>query len=187
VARFRCSSIFLTGLSVIVAVASAACAQSPDDHPVAPSTTASATPPGASPPATAPPVPPASKVTVTTTAHSYQVGAVVTASIANGLDRPIYTDDFKTACGIAYLQRSSGGTWTDITGCRLGRPTMTVKIGAGLSREVQFDPYSFHLTAGKAGPGFGAGTYRVKFTCRFDADMGVDDPMVAYSTEFQVG
>jgi hypothetical protein len=129
----------------------------------------------------------AGKVTVTTTAHSYAVGGVITASIANGLDRAVYTDDFKTACSIATVQRLDAGMWTDITGCRLGRPTMTVKIAAGLGRSVTFDPYSFHLTAGKAGPAFGPGTYRVKFTYRFDADMGIEDPMVAFCAEFKVG
>jgi hypothetical protein len=126
------------------------------------------------------------KVTATVDEPSYRAGAVVSATIANGLSRPIFTTDFKTACTIAFLQRQASGAWTDVTGCRLGRPTATVTIGPGAGRAVEFDPHSFHLTHGGSGLAFGAGSYRVKFTYRLETGPEGDQPLSAYSAEFPI-
>jgi hypothetical protein len=126
------------------------------------------------------------KVTVTVDEPSYRAGATVSATIANGLSHPIFTTDFKTACTIALLQRQASGAWTDIIGCRLGRPTATVTIGPGAARTVEFDPHSFHLTHGDTGLAFGAGSYRLKFTYRLESAPEGDEPLTAYSAEFTI-
>jgi hypothetical protein len=110
----------------------------------------------------------------------------VQAAIANGLDRTIYTEDFKTACSIAYLQRFDAGRWVDITGCQMGRPTVTVSIGPAQGVTVTFDPHSFQLTAGRPGRAFGAGTYRVRFTYRVDPAARGEDPLTVLSAGFVV-
>src|SRR5207244_1969271 len=128
------------------------------------------------------------EVSVRLDAGGYRVGAVIPVTVSNGMDRPVYTEDFKTACSIVILQRGDGGGWTDITGCALGRPTATVTIGPGLGRQVEIDPASVHLNRG-APPGtraFGAGTYRVKFTYRVEPAVGGEDPLTAYSPEFAI-
>jgi len=143
--------------------------------------------PGRSPEGSGSPVPVvAGKVTVVPGATGYRSGVVISATIANGLDRTIYTEDFKTACTIAYLQRADGGTWTDILGCQLGRPTATVSIGPGTGSLVAFDPRSFHLLSGRTGLAFGAGRYRVKFTYALESDAGGAEPLTAYSAEFTI-
>ena len=111
---------------------------------------------------------------------------MIQATVHNGMDRPVYTEDFKTACSIVILQRQDGESWTDITGCRLGRPTATVAIEPGMSQPVELDPASFHLTDNPSQPGFGAGTYRVKLTFRTDPAVGGPDPLAAYSPAFPV-
>jgi hypothetical protein len=131
------------------------------------------------------------EVTVTPAARGYAVGHVVRATVANGMDRAVYTEDFKTDCAIAFLQRHEPGGWVDVLGCRLGRPTLTVAIGPGMGRDVAFDPRGVHLAGGPGGtgtgPGFGAGTYRVRFTYRLEPDPGGgQDSLVAYSAEFAI-
>jgi hypothetical protein len=64
---------------------------------------------------------PQGEVSVVVAAAAYPVGAVVHATVANGMDRALYTEDFKTACSIAFLQRRDGAPWTDIAGCRNSR------------------------------------------------------------------
>jgi hypothetical protein len=126
------------------------------------------------------------EVSVVVGAGDYAVGAVIRATVANGLDRAVYTEDFKTACSIAFLQRRDGAAWTSIVGCRLGRPTATVAIGPGLGRTVEFDPASFHLTSRTQGPAFAAGRYRVTFTYRLEPRPGGEDPLAAHSPEFTI-
>jgi hypothetical protein len=126
------------------------------------------------------------KVSVTVGASAYPVGTVVSATVANGLDRPVITTDFKTGCTIVILQRSTGGGWTDLTGCQLRRPTMVVTIGPGRGRTVTLDPGSVHLTNSGAASGFGAGTYRVKFTYALESGGDGSEPLTAYSGDFTI-
>jgi hypothetical protein len=126
------------------------------------------------------------EVSVKLDAGDYRAGSVIHVTVSNGMDRPVYTEDFKTACSVVILQRQDGGTWTDVLGCKLGRPTTTVTFGPGTGQTVELDPASFHLAGNGAGPAFGAGTYRVKFTCRPDPAAGGEDPLVAYSPVFTV-
>lgn len=125
------------------------------------------------------------EVLVKLDAGGYQVGEVIRVTVSNGMDRPIYTEDFKTACSIVTLQHREGG-WRDITGCALGRPTVTVTIGPGSMERIEVDPASFHLAHGSGGPAFGAGTYRVAFTYRLERAVSADAPLAAYSPEFAI-
>jgi hypothetical protein len=125
----------------------------------------------------------AGEVTLTLDAGGYTVGQKIRVTVHNGNDRPAYTEDFKTACSILFLQRKGNGGWTDITGCALGRPTMTVKLEPGSTDPIELDPSSFHL---RSGPAVTAGSYRVKLTYRTEPESTGTDPFTAYSPEFPV-
>lgn len=152
---------------------------------VDPATTASAQPPGQ--PSSGTPVPvTAGKVDVRLSKTSYRIGEAVQATVGNGSDKPIHTEDFKTDCSIVTLQRLDSGTWKDIEGCVLGRPTATITIGTGLGQTVTINPNSVHLRDGGNRIGFAEGTYRVKFSHRLDHDTSGKEPLVVYSPEFTV-
>jgi len=119
-------------------------------------------------------------------ADRYPAGATVHVTVSNGMEWPIHTTDFKTACSIVTLQRSDAGTWTDIVGCRMGRPTRVVEITPGQEQEIELDPHSSHLGGGTGRPAFGSGTYRVIFTYRAEPTES-GEPLAAYSPEFTIG
>ena len=129
------------------------------------------------------------KVTVTISAALAAVGAPLFITVANGLARTIYTGDEKTDCSIVSLQRRTGSSWEDVTGCLFGRPPFTVAIGSGRGRKVKIDPRSGHLFHGQpqGAPAFGAGVYRVTFTYGLTPGSGPatpEEPYTAYSQEF---
>jgi hypothetical protein len=124
----------------------------------------------------------AGKVEVRLGKSTYRSGEAVTATVVNGFDRAIYTEDFKTACTIVVLQRMQGDSWTDVTGCALGRPTLTVTIGPGLGQPVTIDANSFHL---RDNP-IRQGTYRIKFGYGLDRDHFGDEQTVVYSSQLIV-
>jgi hypothetical protein len=185
---------FMYVMLAATTLAAAACGGTPSggqDASAAPS--ASSSPSATTPPTEEPgqgsdaPVPVTTgKVTVTLGTQAYSTGAIITVTIANGLDRAVYSEDFKTACTIVTVQRLNGGVWTDITGCKLGRPTMTVAIDPGQGKTLQLDPNSFHLTGGRGGPAFPPGTYRVQFTYRYDRAMLGEESLAAYSAQFTI-
>jgi len=127
------------------------------------------------------------KVVVRLSKAEFRVGEVVVVTVANGLDRTIYSDDFKTDCSIVTLERRAGSEWAPITGCALGRPTMTVAVGSGRGRTITIDSRSMHLQKAAAGAplAFGAGIYRITFRYRFSPQMGAGEQTV-YSVTFQV-
>lgn len=145
--------------------------------PTASTPTTTAPPPGVPAPIVEGPV------TVELDAGEYATGRKIRVTVHNGNDRPAYTEDFKTACSIVTLQRKTGSGWADITGCALGRPTMTVKIEPGSTDPIELDPASFHL---KNGPAISAGTYRVKLTYRTEPESTGTDPFTVYSPEFLI-
>ena len=179
-----------SGMAALVLAAAAACADGTGGQP---SASASAQPTAASPAATAaspagtrsPEPPAAGRVTVTTSAPRYAVGDTLKVTVRNGRSEPVYTEDFQTECTIVTLQVSNAGSWNDITGCSLGRPTRTVKIAPGAADEILLDPHSFHLAEGQA-VGFGAGTYRIRFGYRLGQEPMGAQPLTAYSATFVV-
>jgi hypothetical protein len=108
-------------------------------------------------------------------------------AVHNGRSEPIYTEDFQSACTIVTLQKSDAGSWTDITGCAMGRPTRTITIEPGTTRDVTVDPHAFRLAEDPGMLGFGAGTYRIKFGYRLGREPMGAQPLLAYAPMFVVG
>jgi hypothetical protein len=187
--RIRCS---IACVVVVLALAGgSACADgtgggtpamSASAHPAV--TTA---PPSPAPASGSPRPAPAGGVTIALGAPRYAVGENITVTVGNGLGEPVYAEDFQTECTIVTLQKSDGVSWTDITGCSLGRPTRTVKLEPGTTDEILLDPHSFHLAEGSGELGFGAGTYQIKFGYRLTPEPMGAEPNVAYSATFTIG
>lgn len=184
------------GVAAILVAAAAACADGSGSGAATPAV--SVQPTAASPKVTPRPSPlrtdtesrrpaPAGSVTVTLSAPRYAAGDPVKVSVSNGSRDAIYTEDFQTACTIVTLQKSAGGSWTDITGCSMGRPTRTLTIEPGTAKEAVLDPHSFHLAEGAGRLGFGAGTYRIRFGYRKAAEPMGAQPLIVYSATFAVG
>jgi hypothetical protein len=124
---------------------------------------------------------PAGNITITVSAPSYGPGQVVSATIANGLDRPVFTTDSKSDCSIAILEHEEAGGWNPILACPVRRPPVTVTIGPSRGRTVQMNPSNFAA----AGTPLEAGTYRLTFTYGFGREEG-QEPLVARSPSFEI-
>jgi hypothetical protein len=124
---------------------------------------------------------PAGKITITVSASSYGPGQVVSATIANGLDKPVFTTDSKSDCSIAILEREEAGAWNPILTCMVRRPPVTVAIGSSRGRTVLMNLSNF------AAPGtpLEAGTYRLTFTYGLGREQG-QEPLVARSPTFEI-
>jgi hypothetical protein len=179
-------------LAMLAAAAGSACTNGTATGGATPSASAPAATPPTSPAATPPRSPvagptAAAGVSVALGATKYAVGDVVEVTVTNGRGEPVYTEDFQTECTIVTLQASNAGSWNDITGCGMGRPTRTVVLQPGEAKQVRLDPHNFHLAEGSGQLGFGAGTYRVRFGYRLAAEPMGAQPLTAYSENFVVG
>jgi hypothetical protein len=163
-----------------------ACADEPGPGSVSPSATAPSTVVSTTA-ARSPSAAPTASVTVALSASAYAVGETVRLTVGNGLREPIYTEDFQTQCTIVTLQKSEAGSWTDITGCAMGRPTRTVTVQPGATKRILLDPHGFHLAEGPNELGFGQGTYRIRFGYRLSPELIRAQPEVVYSSTFTVG
>ncbi len=124
------------------------------------------------------------KVTITTSARTYARGKVISAVIANGLDRTIYAEDSQSDCSIAVIERQEDASWQPITGCAERRPPVTVAIGASRGRMVLINPSSSNFAAVLGPSGVpDAGMYRLTFTYWFSDGQ---EPLVAHSSSFQI-
>lgn len=128
------------------------------------------------------------QVTVVPSAASYAVGEAITAAIFNGLEQTIYAGDVKSDCSIAILEQETGTGWQPMLACGVARPSLAVAIEPGQGQVVIIDPLSFNFQAisGSTEPGFGAGTYRIKFSYRFVPKPDLPEPDAAFSEAFQV-
>jgi len=128
------------------------------------------------------------KVVIRLSAASYTTKETISATIANGLDRTLYTEDSKSDCSIAILERRNGADWQPLVGCALGRMPLVVVIGAGRGRVVTINPRSEHFAgiSGTLEPGIGAGTYRIKFTYQLAPEAEAGESQVAYSPVFDI-
>jgi len=128
------------------------------------------------------------KVTIALSALSYAEGQMIEATLANGLEQTIYTEDSKSDCSIVSLEQWNGQVWQPLLGCALGRAPLVVAIGPGLGRRVTINPLSTHLgvSPGSTEPAFGAGMYRVKFTYRLDPGPEGEAPYEVYSEAFDI-
>jgi hypothetical protein len=126
------------------------------------------------------------KVTITLSAPRYARGSVISAVIANGLDRTVYAQDSKSDCSIVLIERLDGGTWQPIPGCNLRLPPVAVAIGSDRGRTVSIDPSSggFAAELGPSGVPLEAGTYRLTFTYGLDPQQG-QEALVSHSSPFE--
>jgi hypothetical protein len=131
---------------------------------------------------------PRGKVTVTVGQAQFAEGAVITIRIANGLETVVYTEDSKTDCSIAILERKDGEDWTRIAGCAVERLPAVVALGPRRVRTARIDPMSLHLGVpqGSAKPAFGAGVYRIRFTFRRTPEPRAIEPESVLSNTFRV-
>jgi len=124
---------------------------------------------------------PAGRITITVSAPSYGPGQVVSATIANGLDKPVFTTDSKSDCSIAILEREEADTWNPILTCMVRRPPVTVAIGSSRGRTVLIN--LSNLAA--LGTPLEAGIYRLTFTYGLGREQG-REPLVAHSPTFEI-
>jgi hypothetical protein len=129
---------------------------------------------------------PRGKVTVTVGQPQFAEGAVLTIRIANGLESVVYTEDEKTDCSIAILERKEGDEWSRIAGCGLERLPAVVALGPRRVRTARIDPRSFHLGAPEGSPAFGAGLYRIRFTFRRTPEPRGVEPEAVLSDTFRI-
>jgi len=125
-------------------------------------------------------------VTVTPAKAAFSVGDPVAATVGNGLDGAIYTEDQKTACSIVLLERWAVGAWEPLVGCGYEKAPAIVRIGPGEVVEVEIDPRSTHFENGRA-PAFGEGTYRFRFAWRTEPEPEGHTSESVTSGEFRVG
>lgn len=123
------------------------------------------------------------KVTVRSIAGRYRAGQPITIAVANGLDQPIFSNDFRTDCSIVLLQRRRE-TWADIAGCAQGRPPATFGIGPSHMRTVIINPNSINFDISTEL--LSAGTYRAAYRYRFDPTSSAEDSEVTYSQPFTI-
>jgi hypothetical protein len=128
------------------------------------------------------------KLTVTLNASSYSSGVALTATIANGTDRTVYTADMKSDCSIMIVERQDGGSWQPLPGCNERRAPATIAVGPRLGRTATINPLSanFGVAPGSSTPAFSAGIYRIKFTYRLELEPEGEEPNEVYSNSFEI-
>jgi hypothetical protein len=125
------------------------------------------------------------QVAITPAKAVFSLGNPVAATVGNGLDKAIYTEDQKTACSIAILERWAGNSWEPIVGCGYERAPSIVRVAPGEVVKVEIDPRSTHF-GGTGDPAFGEGKYRFVFAWR--AERGPEGHTTGHVTseEFRV-
>ena len=128
------------------------------------------------------------QITILLSEPVYPKGQWVEATVANGFAQTIYTEDSKSDCSIAILERWDGVAWQPLLDCAMGRAPLVVAIGPGQGRTVTINPLStdFGGIAGATEPAFIAGTYRIKFTYRLAPEPEGEEPYEAYSKTFDL-
>jgi hypothetical protein len=125
------------------------------------------------------------RVAVTPAKSVFFLGNPVAATVSNGLDMAIYTEDQKTACSIAILERWAGDSWELIVGCGYEGAPSIVRIAPGEVVKVEIDPRSTHF-GGTGDPVFGEGQYRFVFAWRTEAGPEGHTTDRVTSEEFRV-
>jgi hypothetical protein len=129
----------------------------------------------------------AGKVTLTLDAKAYPMGQKIRVTVANGLDRTIYSDDMKTSCTILIVEQESAGKWSPVPGCPMERMPFSVAIGPGMGRTIEIDPGASLFDGVQPGQsGLPAGNYRIRFTFRFAPEEGAAETESSLSDTFSV-
>lgn len=131
------------------------------------------------------------RVTLTSYAASYRKGERIVATVANGLQHPIYTEDMKTDCSIVTLEYWDGTWWQPVLNCGMERLPAIAKIEAGQTVKVEIGTESSHFgaspTAQKRAPG--VDKCRLKFTYWFTPGpegFELEELEVMYSDAFAI-
>jgi hypothetical protein len=127
----------------------------------------------------------AGRVAVTPAKPEFSLGTPVSATVSNGLNKAIYTEDQKTACSIAVLERLAGDSWEPIVGCGYERAPSIVRVAPGEVIKVEIDPRSTHF-GGTGDPAFGEGKYRLVFAWRTERGPEGHTTDQVTSQEFRV-
>ena len=130
--------------------------------PPAATSTGTATPQTTAPPArmTSPPSQgePAEgtpgQVTIVASSTTYTVEQDIEASITNGRDDTVYTEDLRTSCTIAVLERQDQKQWTPLPDCGAERTASVLAIGPDRRRTIK-------ITAESLDGALTPGTYRL--------------------------
>jgi hypothetical protein len=115
------------------------------------------------------------------------LGATIRASVGNGLDHSVFTEDQKSNCTVVVLELKGPVGWEPITGCGIERAPSVIRIGPGEVMDVEIDPNSGHFqTTDSFEPAFGEGTYRLRFSYRMAPGPEAETPQSAFSPEFTI-
>lgn len=120
--------------------------------------------------------------------EGYRAGQEIRFQVINGLDQTIYANDLKSDCTTIVLQGQHGSEWQDVQGCGMERLPVSVAIEPNNGLDVTINPFStnFGLELGASEPGFGAGTYRAKYTYGFASGPDVAEHQEAFSEPFTI-
>jgi hypothetical protein len=106
---------------------------------------------------------------------------IIVATITNGSEKRIQTEDLKSFCTIVDLQREENGRWVNTGQCLLARTPLPVNINPGETLKVELQPIG--IVPGANEPG----VYRLALTFRaVEDDKPVSDYLVAVSPFFRI-
>jgi hypothetical protein len=125
-------------------------------------------------------------VTVTLVSPTFLEGEVIRGTVANGLDKTIYTQDSKSNCSIVLLEQWNGTSWVPVHGCKLGRAPAVVPIHTGRGLQISLDPNSTHLTSEPGVSVVQPGRYRLIFSFGLMAAGQFEETMTVHSDPFSV-
>lgn len=127
-------------------------------------------------------------VVITPSADAYGEGDLIAGTITNGGDQPIWTEDLKSDCSVAILERQDGTIWQPQLYCNSERLPMAVTVPSRGSLAVTVNPRSTHfMVPPGAPPAVGPGTYRLSLTYRLTPGPEGDEPYRAVSAPFTIG
>ncbi|HEV7127155.1 MAG TPA: hypothetical protein VGN32_06915 [Ktedonobacterales bacterium] len=99
-------------------------------------------------------------VTVTLDGSQYTSGAVVVATILNGLPTTIVATDHQSECTMVQVQRNVNGGWVVMNRCLEMTLTRMIPLAAGSATVVRLAPRAEQSTAAS----WPAGAYRIAFS-----------------------
>jgi hypothetical protein len=126
---------------------------------------------------------PRSGVSVSVDAERYPAGrGVVMVTVRNSDPLSIFTDDQKSDCTVALLERRTGENWVGLRACGAERAPSVVRLDPGVVHVARIDLGSENFRPQPATPG----TYRVVVGYRRAAGPSGEEPESAVSATFAV-
>ncbi|WP_204009224.1 hypothetical protein [Virgisporangium aurantiacum] len=122
-------------------------------------------------------------VSVSVDAGHYPAGrAVIVVSVRNGGPVPVFTDDQKSDCTVALLERRIGQGWVGLRACGAERAPAVVHLEPGAVHVARIDLGSENFRPQPVTPG----TYRGVVGYRPAAEPSGEEPQLAVSATFVV-